>query len=65
MSWVDHAACTGATEVFFTERGEPTAAAKAVCAGCPVPERFGVWGGTSERERRAMRALRNRERVAS
>ena len=49
------------------------ARAKAVCAGCPVreaclefalanDERWGVWGGTSERQRRAMRAVRVRER---
>jgi WhiB family redox-sensing transcriptional regulator len=39
-----------------------------VCAGCPVRERcldyaiehveIGVWGGTSERERRGMRRTR-------
>ena len=52
-------------ELFFPEKGGSTRAAKAVCAGCPVraqclehalahDERFGVWGGTSERERRRL-----------
>jgi hypothetical protein len=64
--WRDHAACKGLTSLFFTERGESTREAKAVCAGCPVraecmafavdnAERFGVWGGTTERQRRAAR----------
>jgi WhiB family redox-sensing transcriptional regulator len=53
-------------ELFFPEAGAPNREAKAVCAGCEVRseclayalahrERFGVWGGTTERERRRMR----------
>jgi WhiB family redox-sensing transcriptional regulator len=53
-------------EEFFPNKGSSTRAAKAVCATCPVEtkcllyalehnERFGVWGGTSERERRKLR----------
>jgi len=53
-------------ELFFPEKGGSTRAAKAVCTGCPVraqclehalahDERFGVWGGTSERERRRLK----------
>lgn len=52
-------------ELFYPERGAGNAAAKRLCAGCPVKvdclayaldndERFGVWGGLSERERRRM-----------
>ncbi len=52
-------------ELFFPEKGGSTRPAKAVCAGCPVraqclehalahDERYGVWGGTSERERRRL-----------
>ena len=52
-------------ELFFPEKGGSTRAAKRVCAGCPVraqclehalahDERYGVWGGTSERERRRL-----------
>ena len=54
-------------ELFFPEKGGSVRAAKAVCAGCPVraecleyalahDERYGVWGGTSERERRRLKA---------
>lgn len=54
-------------DLFFPEKGESALPAKRVCAGCPVraeclaealarPERFGVWGGLSEPERRAVRA---------
>jgi WhiB family redox-sensing transcriptional regulator len=59
-------------ELWFPEKGGSTRQAKAVCARCTVcPEclayalanddRFGVWGGTSERDRRRMtRAARAR-----
>lgn len=51
---------------FHPERGESTREAKAVCATCAVRidclrwaintyQRFGVWGGASERERRRIR----------
>jgi hypothetical protein len=65
--WLDLAACRGAaTSTFFPWQGEPTAPAKAVCASCPVAvdclvtaldnvEKHGIFGGMSERERRAMR----------
>jgi WhiB family redox-sensing transcriptional regulator len=52
--------------LFFPSRGEPTKRAKAMCADCPVRQEcldhalregihYGIWGGTSERERRTMR----------
>ena len=52
-------------EQFFPEKGGTTAHAKKVCASCPVRvecleyaltngERYGIWGGTSERERRRL-----------
>lgn len=53
-------------ELFFPDKGGATKEAKRVCGGCPVKgeclafalenqERFGVWGGLSERERRRLR----------
>jgi WhiB family redox-sensing transcriptional regulator len=66
-SWRERAACTGIDpDLFFPERGDRTEPAKAVCATCPVVapclasalrehESFGVFGGTSERERKAIR----------
>jgi len=69
--WVAQAACAGlsgpvASALFFPSRGEPVTEARKVCAGCPVREQcldfalrngeqHGIWGGTSERERRRMR----------
>jgi WhiB family redox-sensing transcriptional regulator len=67
QGWQSRAACAGAsTTTFFPERGEPTRHAKAVCTSCPVRvdcltaaldegEHYGIFGGTSERERRTMR----------
>jgi WhiB family redox-sensing transcriptional regulator len=66
-SWRRDALCAQVDpEIFFPEKGASTLDAKGVCAGCPVRsecladalgrgERFGVWGGLSERERRVMR----------
>ncbi len=69
--WVADANCLGVDpDLFFPGRGEPSRPAKEVCAGCPVRveclefamappvERFGVWGGMSERERRRIRRQR-------
>lgn len=66
-TWRADAACIGEdVEEFFPERGETTALAKSVCGVCLVRvdclqyalvtgQKFGIWGGTSERERRRMR----------
>lgn len=66
MGWADSAACKGEDpNLFHPDRGESTAPAKAVCAECPVKadclahalkhEQLGIWGGTSERQRRRLR----------
>jgi WhiB family redox-sensing transcriptional regulator len=72
--WTEQAACRGMDpDLFFPERGHSTAEAKAVCGSCPVrdtcldealarSERFGIWGGKSERERRRLRTQRDRHR---
>jgi len=66
--WVDQALCAQTDpELWFPEKGGATHVAKATCAQCFVQaecldyalttnERFGVWGGLSERERRAINA---------
>lgn len=63
-SWQDLALCAETDpEAFFPEKGGSTREAKRVCAACAVrlecltwaldnDERFGIWGGMSERERR-------------
>jgi len=67
QSWQDRALCAQTDpEAFFPETGGSTREAKRVCRGCEVraecleyalehDERFGIWGGLSERERRRLR----------
>ena len=69
-SWQDYANCLGVDpDLFFPERGASTKEAKEVCRGCVVreecleyalqnSEKFGIWGGMSERERRRIRRAR-------
>lgn len=69
-AWMQHGACRELdSDIFFPQRGEPTAPAKAICATCPVRteclnfaldnfEKCGIWGGMSERERRKLRSGR-------
>jgi WhiB family redox-sensing transcriptional regulator len=69
-SWRLDAPCAETDpEAFFPDKGGSTRDAKRVCAGCPVrlqclefalgnDERFGIWGGLSERERRRLRLAR-------
>jgi len=69
-SWQDKANCLGVDpDLFFPERGASTREAKEVCRGCVVRlecleyalvngEKFGIWGGMSERERRRLRRQR-------
>lgn len=64
LAWKFDGLCASADpEAFFPEKGGSTKDAKAVCHRCPVEaicleyalaneERFGIWGGKSERERR-------------
>jgi WhiB family redox-sensing transcriptional regulator len=65
--WQDRALCAQTDpEAFFPEKGGSTREAKKVCLGCDVraecleyalmkDERFGIWGGLSERERRRLK----------
>jgi WhiB family transcriptional regulator, redox-sensing transcriptional regulator len=66
-SWQERALCAETDpEAFFPEKGGSPREAKRICTGCEVraecleyalanDERFGIWGGLSERERRRMR----------
>ena len=64
--WFEGVCAQTDPEVFFPEKGGSVREAKAVCARCPVRaqclahalahgERYGVWGGLSEPERRRLK----------
>ncbi|MCA1188706.1 MULTISPECIES: WhiB family transcriptional regulator [Saccharopolyspora] len=67
QEWQERALCAQTDpEAFFPEKGGSTREAKRICAGCEVrsecleyalehDERFGIWGGLSERERRRLK----------
>ena len=67
--WQERALCAQTDpEAFYPEKGGSTRDAKKVCLVCDVrqdcleyalenDERFGIWGGLSERERRRLRKL--------
>ncbi len=68
--WMTKAACKGEpVQTFFPERGRGVARARELCATCPVrteclsyaleePELLmGIWGGTTQRGRRATRKV--------
>lgn len=66
LGWQERALCAQTDpESFFPEKGGSTRNAKATCLACEVrteclqyaidhDERFGIWGGLSERERRKL-----------
>ncbi|MER5494617.1 WhiB family transcriptional regulator [Streptomyces sp. NPDC002454] len=67
LGWQERALCAQTDpESFFPEKGGSTREAKKVCLACEVrsecleyalanDERFGIWGGLSERERRRLK----------
>jgi WhiB family redox-sensing transcriptional regulator len=67
LAWQERALCAQTDpEAFFPEKGGSTREAKRVCTVCEVrvecleyaldlDERFGIWGGLSERERRRLK----------
>jgi len=69
LPWQDDALCAQTNpEAFFPEKGGSTREAKKICGQCDVArecldnaletdERFGIRGGMSERERRALKNL--------
>jgi WhiB family transcriptional regulator, redox-sensing transcriptional regulator len=76
-AWVEAAICAQTDpEAFFPEKGESADPARRICAVCPVQrdcledalpdaDRRGVWGGTSEIQRRRLRTERRRAAAAS
>lgn len=73
-NWAQSAACRQGTPDELFVRGAEQHRAKVVCGGCPVKTEclaealdneieWGVWGGMTERERRAV--LRRRPHVTS
>lgn len=67
QEWQDQALCAQTDpEAFFPEKGGSTREAKRICQACAVrdeclefalenDERFGIWGGLSDRERRRLK----------
>ncbi len=67
LEWQERALCAQTDpEAFFPEKGGSTREAKRTCMSCEVrvecldyalanDERFGIWGGLSERERRRVK----------
>ena len=67
LAWQSEALCAQTDpEAFFPEKGGSTRDAKRICTTCDVrgecleyalnnDERFGIWGGLSERERRKLK----------
>ena len=65
--WQERSLCSQTDpEAFFPEKGGSTREAKRICSRCEVKsecleyalahdERFGIWGGLSERERRKLK----------
>lgn len=69
LAWQEESLCAQTDpEAFFPEKGGSTREAKRICVGCTVKaecleyalakdERFGIWGGLSERERRRLKRM--------
>lgn len=64
--WMEDALCAQVDpELWFPEQGSKPWEAKRICSACPVAkqclayaldnEEYGVWAGTTERERRPLR----------
>jgi len=76
--WTNDAACKGLDpNLFYTEPDEPDAEVepKRICNGCPVKqeclnhalatnEKFGIWGGLNEVERKKLRRTMKKKPVS-
>jgi hypothetical protein len=75
LGWLDDALCAQTDpDAFFPEKGASNREAKKVCGGCEVraeclnyalenDERFGIWGGLPEQQRRGI--ARSRKAAAA
>ena len=75
--WMGDALCKEVgLDLFFPEKGENITAARRTCMACPVTAAcldyavlhhidFGVWGGTSPRQRRRIRHNRGAQERAA
>lgn len=67
--WMRDGDCLGMdTEIFFPDRGHDSRAARRICRPCPVKTKclefalslprnpYGIWGETTENDRKALRA---------
>jgi len=75
VDWREHALCAQVDpELFYPDLGQSAAPAKRICGACEVRteclsyamahgELFGVWGGTTEVDRKLMRRARRLETV--
>ena len=70
LSWRERSSCLNENPEIFFEGGGVTHKAKKICAGCGVraqclefglanDERFGIWGGLTRGERRALMKRRH------
>jgi WhiB family redox-sensing transcriptional regulator len=68
IEWMTDALCPQVSQdLFFPEKGKRVDDAKSVCRDCPVTDKclqlalsipggvYGIWGGTTEAERRRLR----------
>jgi len=72
-AWMEQAACKGVDQaLFFPGSNDSHDPALAYCAICPVldecgemglTERYGIWGGMSERTRRRIASHRRRQKL--
>jgi WhiB family redox-sensing transcriptional regulator len=73
--WIKQAACASGLGNWFPGRWAEVTAERLVCQACPVqrdclahalaaPERYGIWGGLTEQERRDIRRGLRRDRAA-
>lgn len=76
LGWMEDALCAQTDpDIFYPEKGGSTAPATSVCSSCPVKSecleyavtndiRHGIWGGTSDNDRKRIARERKASRSA-